>query len=95
MPYIKPEDRKRFNTRLENPIIYLVDEVQEPGDVNYIITKFIHELIERRGLRYAVLNELIGILECAKLELYRTVVAPYEDKKRKENGSVSELDKEK
>jgi len=34
----------------------------------------------------------MGVLECAKLELYRMVAAKYEDKKRLENGAVSELD---
>lgn len=78
MPYIKPKDR----VNLENPITYLVATVQQPGDINYIITKFIHELIEQRGLRYTVMNELIGTLECAKLELYRQVAVPYEDQKK-------------
>jgi hypothetical protein len=32
------------------------------------------------------------VLECAKLELYRMIAAPYEDKKRLANGPVSELD---
>ena len=31
---------------------------------------------------------LIGVLECAKLELYRRVAAPYEDDKIDENGDV-------
>ena len=34
------------------------------------------------------LNAAIGVLECAKLELYRRVVAMYEDGKIKENGDV-------
>ena len=38
--------------------------------------------------RYAHLNEAIGVLECAKLELYRRVAAPYEDGKRAETGDV-------
>ena len=36
------------------------------------------------------LNELIGALECAKQELYRRVVAPYEEDKIEENGDVYE-----
>jgi hypothetical protein len=36
--------------------------------------------------------ELIGVLECIKLELYRMVAARYENSKSAENGSVSELD---
>jgi hypothetical protein len=33
-------------------------------------------------------NEAIGVLECAKLELYRRVAAPYEDEKIAESGDV-------
>jgi len=39
-------------------------------------------------VRYAHLNEVVGVLECAKLELYRRVVAPYEDQKMTESGDV-------
>ena len=37
---------------------------------------------------YADINSAIGVLECAKLELYRRQAAPYEDKKIEENGEV-------
>jgi len=43
---------------------------------------------------YAELNEVIGVLECAKQELYRRVVAPYEDGKAKINGDVYPRDKQ-
>ncbi len=39
-------------------------------------------------LRYSKINSLIGVLECAKLELYRRVAAPYENDKIDENGDV-------
>jgi len=35
-----------------------------------------------------LINAIIGALECAKLELYRRVAAPYEDDKIAENGDV-------
>ena len=38
--------------------------------------------------KYADINELIGALECAKLEFYRRKAAPYEDKKAVENGDL-------
>jgi hypothetical protein len=41
---------------------------------------------ERVG--YAEINEVVGVLECCKLELYRRLAAPYEDTKIKENGDV-------
>ena len=33
-------------------------------------------------------NQLIGVLECAKLELYRRLIAPYEDVKIIDDGDV-------
>ena len=44
--------------------------------------------IEKRGLDYAALAEAVGVIETAKLELYRRVAAPYEDDKIVENGDV-------
>lgn len=78
MPYIKPEDR------------YGVVPTT-PGELNYHITKLCHEYLAP-GFNYAALNEVIGVLECAKLELYRMLAAPYEDRKRAENGPISEHD---
>lgn len=39
-------------------------------------------------LSYADINEAIGALECAKLELYRRIAVPYENRKLAENGDV-------
>ena len=41
-----------------------------------------------KEVRYSKINALIGVLECAKLELYRRVAAPYENDKIDENGDV-------
>jgi hypothetical protein len=45
-------------------------------------------LIRKGGIKYANINEAIGVLECAKLELYRRIAAPYEDHKISETGDV-------
>lgn len=84
MPYIKNDLRKLLDVWAESP--------QSVGSLNYVITKVVHDYVLEHGLNYAVCNEVIGALACAKAEFYRTVVAPYEDKKRLENGPVSELD---
>ena len=39
-------------------------------------------------ISYSRINELIGVLECAKIELYRRIAAPYEDDKSRINGDV-------
>lgn len=88
MPYIKQTERDVIG-----PLDYRQIPITTPGQLNFVITKLCHHYIKDRQFCYATLNEVIGVLECAKQELYRTIVAPYEDKKRKENGSISELDK--
>jgi len=39
-------------------------------------------------MNYRNINELVGVFECAKLELYRRVASPYEDEKIQSNGDV-------
>ena len=88
MPYIAKESRCYLNLVIKN------FTVNTPGILNYIITRICHVYIKNVGLKYSTLNEVIGVLECAKQELIRQVVNPYEDKKKAENGNISELDKE-
>lgn len=86
MPYIEQDSRKKFGWIIKSP-----EEMTE-GELNFCITKLCHEYTKRKGLSYKILNQVIGVLECSKLELYRMVAAKYENKKRLENGSVSKLD---
>ena len=60
----------------------------EPGQLNYAITCVLKDYIESNGLSYDTINDIVGALEGAKLEFYRRVAAPYEDKKIIENGDV-------
>lgn len=80
MPYERP-DRRRELDEGRAP--------QRPGELNYVVTRLIDQYLrDRGGLRYAQINEVIGVLECAKLELYRRLAAPYEDRKIAENGDT-------
>ena len=85
MPYIDNETRDEIDPLVEQ----LREVLSSMGDLNYTITRLCDAyLTTDEGIRYARLNDLIGALECAKLELYRRVAAPYEDKKAKENGDA-------
>ena len=86
MPYIKPENRGD----LIPDGVYAMPQIA--GELNYMITKTVHDYIEQQELSYATINEAIEVLECAKLELYRMIAAPYENKKWKENGHISNID---
>ncbi|MCI0558113.1 MAG: hypothetical protein MN733_06430, partial [Nitrososphaera sp.] len=62
--------------------------INDEGQLNYVITRLAQELAKAKGSNYAAFNAVIGVLECAKLELYRRIVAPYEDRKIQENGDL-------
>lgn len=87
MPYIKKEDREKFNLILAPFMVRSELNNLNAGELNYLITKIIDRQL---GLapNYARYNEIIGMLECCKLELYRRMLAPYEDKKKDSNGDV-------
>lgn len=88
MPYISPALRKDLEEPLNN-LIKIIDWAEADtldGIMNYVITKLLRS--QYNNGKYAEYNAAVGVLECAKLELYRKVVAPYEDKKAKENGDV-------
>ena len=91
MPYI--ENRGEFDSRICDADPQTMGRLcRNPGELNFLITSIVHGYIIGMGLNYGNINEAIGALECAKLEVYRQVVAKYEDKKKRENGAISELD---
>lgn len=83
MPYIREHLRQEMDEAHNLQQVHAFDS----GSLNYVITKLVHKYLGPSP-NYMELNSVIGVLECAKLELYRRVVAPYEDKKIKENGDV-------
>jgi hypothetical protein len=87
MPYIKQEDRYRFEGDM-NDIEDYGAMAETAGELNYLFTKIIKGHIDTYGLTYGIVNDVIGALEGAKLELYRRLAAPYEDEKIKVNGDV-------
>lgn len=94
MPYIKKEDREFIKQDQENPITsatrpsLIPSECTTAGDLNYAITELIKGYMESRKLNYQTINDIVGALEGAKLEFYRRIAIPYENKKIKENGDV-------
>ncbi|MFA6427075.1 MAG: hypothetical protein WCW16_01345 [Candidatus Magasanikbacteria bacterium] len=85
MPYISQPDRDRLDGAIEN-LTKLINPNQRAGDLNYSITRLL--LLNQGEGRYKDWNELVGVLECAKQELYRRKIGPYEDKKMEENGDA-------
>lgn len=92
MPYIRQSERNALISYIDS----LGDEIDglcryygqhRDGLLNYTITKLIKDLYP--DAKYHDWNEVIGMLECCKLEVYRKMIGPYEDLKEIENGSVN------
>lgn len=63
------------------------------GRLTYLLTAVCAEYLWSAPdrLRYHVIAEVVAALECTKMELYRRVVVPYEERARKENGDVEAI----
>ena len=89
MPYIEKKRRKE----LSSPSNFTMGVAHDVGELNYKITCLVDDFISRKELKYSEINSVIGVLECAKMELYRRIAAPYEDKKCVENGDVYSIER--
>jgi hypothetical protein len=83
MPYIKQERRDMVSWIIDN-LNAVFSHVGVTGNLNYILYK----LALRNCHNYAEYAAFIGELEAAKLEIYRKQIAPYEECKELENGSI-------
>ena len=83
MPYIKKENRKKFDKALK-----ALPNLENAGDLNYLVTNICQQYISDHTLNYNTLNEIVGALECCKIEFYRRAIAPYEGVKIAENSDV-------
>jgi len=94
MPYLKDDEvRQKLDAVVEHILSILAKYSLEgvafegfifKGKLNY----FLFKLAKKSCSCYADYAAFLGELEAAKLEIYRRQVAPYEDKKIKENGDV-------
>lgn len=91
MPYIKDDDKvkwKRVIAELQHAFeVFAPDEVHA-GDLNYLFSMVAKQYLVSKGLQYAHINDVLGALDGASKEFYRRLVAPYEDKKIKNNGDI-------
>lgn len=89
MPYIQEKDKTELDHSIDQIINKLNDENLD-GKLNYIITRIISGAYNIQEPKYSKINDIVGVLECAKLEFYRRIAIPYEDQKIKLNGDVKE-----
>jgi hypothetical protein len=78
MPYIKPERRNDLWS----------GHPETAGELNFLLTREAISYVERHGLSYQSINDVMGVFASAAQEFYRRVAAPYEDEKIAQNGDV-------
>ena len=92
MPYIRQDKRDEFDTELDAFILKFLETGETEstaGRLNYSISRILGAILnDDERISYARIHELVGVLECAKIELYRRIAAPYEDDKSRINGDV-------
>ena len=81
MPYIDKAHRKEWAEVLKPLLMRIESDNPSEGELNYLITRIVHEWIAAHGVSYKTYNAAVGVLGCAQQELYRRKVAPYEDEK--------------
>lgn len=87
MPYILQDARTELCKRIRP----LVDSIAaDPGYANYVICTLLMKAWDCDSApRYAKFNEIIGVLECVKQEIYRRAAGPYEDSAINKNGDIA------
>ncbi len=78
MPYIKKSDKLLLQTYFPSTA----------GELNYTLTMILKQYLFTKGESYQTYNDMMGVLEGAKLELYRRKISGYEDLAIEKNGDV-------
>lgn len=82
MPYVT--NARRYELEITR-------HAETAGELNFTITTDILDYLDRHGLSYGTLNDIVGALECVKQEFTRRVINEYEDKKIEDNGDLAQF----
>lgn len=87
MPYIAQNRRNLLDPSIND----LGDYIQDTGDLNYAITRLTLRLIIRQGATYVTASAAMGTTIFSLMEMYRRLLAEYEDSKLCRNGDIPEI----
>ncbi len=93
MPYIPQQDRSAYDPDIARLAASLARQTPEKrkGHANYVVTQILRKawgLDAAANESYSSYADVVGTLECAKLELYRHWLGPYEDKAIDRHGDL-------
>ena len=79
MPYIPNSERQKVSD----------GKLPHAGAFNYAVHQLIDQYFDQHNRNYQSVNDIIGALDCVKMELYRRMVADYEEIKILQNGDCA------
>lgn len=91
MPYLKEENKFEIDTNGGNDIYNKFEKMKPEelaGAINYLNFKIVKTWIRANGKRYWILALIGGTLLFCIFEIYRRIVAPYEEECIEKNGDV-------
>ena len=92
MPYLNDDFKSEVNIHcsVDRTTGYLASlkEQDFAGALNYFNFVIVKRYLEKSGKRYWKLALILGTLVCCVFEIYRRVVAPYEEECIEKNGDV-------
>ena len=83
MPYIPNHNREAILCYVKE----LLEEIDTVGGFAYALTELLRGMVGSQP-DFHELSKILGVYESVKLEYYRRLMAPYEDRKCAENGDV-------
>jgi len=90
MPYLVQTDKEEIKNSVDNLSKILEQKPIESfaGYINYLNFVLVRRWITKNGKKYFIFATIIGTLICCILEIYRRLIANYEDSKINLNGDV-------
>lgn len=93
MPYIPTNLRDKVDEAIDSVIHAVQDSIptgHEDGVLNYAVSRIVSEVLGpvEGEWPYRDIARATAVFECAKLEFYRRVAAPKEDKAIRVNGDI-------
>jgi len=92
MPYLASDFKSEVNVHASVPrtteYLASLDPQHFAGALNYFNYVIVRKYLEKNGKRYWILALILGSLVCCVFELYRRVVAKYEDECIERNGDA-------
>ena len=82
MPYVLKSRRVELE---------LTRHAETPGELNFLVSTDMLDYLDRHGLSYDTMNDIVGAVVNALDEFKRRVINEYEDKKIATNGDLAQF----